>query len=46
MSVPRYDHVKEGRGGRDLRRDVEASSPITGLDRNLDSKLIALSLFW
>ena len=29
-----------------LRSDVEASSPMTGLDKNLDSKLMALSRFW
>lgn len=30
----------------DLRSDVDASSPMIGLDRNLESKLMALSLFW
>ena len=29
----------------DLRSDVDASSPMTGLDRNLESKLMAFSLF-
>ena len=29
-----------------LRRDVEASSPMTGLDKNFDIKLIALRRFW